>query len=254
MNGNYREEILEIKKEAIEKVNDDVKEVYSQHKEVLGGLLIMLIDLFDRYSKEGRFHANRYEREKILKEVKETIVKETKQLITRDIHISKDALEEIIRKSHEEHMKLWGSRGSTTLTPLFIQEIIFRDYKGSTFNNRIMENKKKLANRLYVEFDKGLKKHATLVELSHSIQETFKRSNYESYRLLMTEQARVFEEVQRNAFLISEMVDRVMWVAALCENTCPYCEMMDGSIFAVDDPNKPEIPAHVFCQCCWVPV
>jgi SPP1 gp7 family putative phage head morphogenesis protein len=94
----------------------------------------------------------------------------------------------------------------------------------------------------------------TLEEISHNIQEIFKQTNYETYRLLMTEQTRVFDEVQTKVFIDSSNVNKVMWVSALCENTCPYCEMMDGSIFTVDDPNKPEIPAHVFCQCCWVPI
>ena len=60
----------------------------------------------------------------------------------------------------------------------------------------------------------------TLEELSHNIQEIFKQTNYETYRLLMTEQSRVFDEVQTKVFIASTNVNKVMWVSALCGNTC----------------------------------
>ena len=254
MTQDLKDSILEIKKEAIEKVDQDVQEIYNEHKKVLGVLLLLLMELFDRYSLEGKFKVNRYQKAEILKNIEAVIIREAKGLAERDISISKNVLNEIIMQSYEWHIGLWGNTSSIVITPILTNEIIFREYKGDKFNNRITDNKRKLANRIYVEFDKAMINNSTLEELSHNIQEVFKQSNYESYRLLMTEQTRVFNEIQIMAFIVSGAVEKVTWVAALSEKTCPYCEMMDGSIFELDDLNRPEIPAHVLCQCCWVPV
>jgi SPP1 gp7 family putative phage head morphogenesis protein len=251
---DHKEKILEIKKKAIEKVEQEVEGIYNEHKKVLGMLLLLIMELFDKYSLEGKFNVNRYQRVEILKELENMIIKHTKELSQADINISKHILEDVITESYQMHTDLFGDIKNITITSVLLDEIIFKQYKGDIFDNRITDNKRKLANRLYVELDKGLINNVTLEELSHNIQEIFKQTNYETYRLLMTEQSRVFDEVQTKVFIASTNVNKVMWVSALCGNTCPYCEMMDGSIFTVDDPNKPEIPAHVFCQCCWVPI
>lgn len=45
----------------------------------------------------------------------------------------------------------------------------------------------------------------------------------------------------------------IEWVALLDGSTCPYCEELDGQQFGEGD-DIPEIPAHVNCQCTWIPV
>ena len=35
---------------------------------------------------------------------------------------------------------------------------------------------------------------------------------------------------------------------------CEECGAYDGMVFAVDDPDAPEIPVHVHCRCFWAPV
>ena len=47
-------------------------------------------------------------------------------------------------------------------------------------------------------------------------------------------------------------VERVEWLATTSERTCDYCSSMDGRTFPLDD--SPDMPAHVNCRCCWLPV
>lgn len=35
---------------------------------------------------------------------------------------------------------------------------------------------------------------------------------------------------------------------------CPECEEFDDQVYAVDDPDAPEIPVHPQCRCFWAPV
>lgn len=35
---------------------------------------------------------------------------------------------------------------------------------------------------------------------------------------------------------------------------CPECEEFDDQVYAVDDPDAPEIPVHPNCRCFWAPV
>lgn len=249
-----REEIQKIKKAAIKKVEEAVEETYKENKRLQGIFLLLLMDYFEQYSKEGRFWVNRYQRQAILKQLERKIIEETKVLGYQDVEYVKKVLEEIIKEAYEKHRNLMGGDANILLSPLWIQEIICRDYKDDNFENRVLNNKRKLAGRLFVAFDKALLNNATLEETSEKLQEVFKKTDYESYRLLMNEQGRVFDAVQTKVFIEEATIEKVVWESVLCSNTCAYCEMMDGSVFEVNDPNRPEIPAHVLCQCYWTPM
>lgn len=47
-------------------------------------------------------------------------------------------------------------------------------------------------------------------------------------------------------------VEEQEWCAAASERTCSYCLSMDGRKFPIDD--SPDMPGHVNCRCCWLPV
>ncbi|WP_102400283.1 minor capsid protein [Haloimpatiens massiliensis] len=249
-----KEKILEIKKEAIEKANAEAEEAKQRHKRLKGVFLLLLMDYFENYSKDGRFSVNRFQRKAILSEVEQKVIKETKALAQEELQIDENVLDDIVKNAYEKHVDVIGGDKNILLNPVFTHEIIFKDYRGDSFENRILNNKRKLAGKLYSAFDKVLLNNSTLGEASEIIKEVFDKSDYESYRLLMNEQGRVFDAVQTKIFIDEATIEKVMWASALCPNTCPYCEMMDGSVFEVNDPNKPEIPVHVLCQCCWIPV
>jgi len=249
-----KEEILKIKEQAIKKAKEAVAEIDQENKKIQGIIFLLLMEYFEQYSRDGSFRVNRYQRQTILKELEGRIIEETKIRGYQDVEYAKRILEEIIRETYERHESVLGESKEILLNPLLIQEIILKDYKGDDFENRVLNNKRRLAGRLYVEFDKILLNDSTLEEAANKLGEVFKKSKYDNYRLLMNEQGRVFDEVQTAVFVSEIRIEKMEWVSVLCDNTCPYCEMMDGSIFEVNDSSRPEIPAHVLCQCCWVPM
>lgn len=248
-----KEEILKIKEQAIKKAKEAVAEIDQENKKIQGIIFLLLMEYFEQYSRDGSLRVNRYQRQTILKELEGRIIEETKIRGYQDVEYAKRILEEIIRETYERHESILGANKEVLLNPLLIQEIILKDYKGDDFENRVLNNKRRLAGRLYVEFDKILLNDSTLEEAANKLGEVFKKSNYDNYRLLMNEQGRVFDEVQTAVFVSEIRIEKLEWVSVLCDNTCPYCEMMDGSVFEINDPGRPEIPAHVLCQCCWVP-
>lgn len=47
-------------------------------------------------------------------------------------------------------------------------------------------------------------------------------------------------------------IQKVRWIAALSDRTCPECEELNGQIFDITDPTLP--PAHVDCRCTIMPI
>jgi len=50
----------------------------------------------------------------------------------------------------------------------------------------------------------------------------------------------------------ADLIRGVMWVATLDTGTCPVCGALDGTVFSVDEGQRP--PAHFGCRCTTVPV
>lgn len=47
-------------------------------------------------------------------------------------------------------------------------------------------------------------------------------------------------------------IQKVRWIAAISDRTCPECEELNGQIFDISDPTLP--PAHVDCRCSIAPI
>lgn len=168
------------------------------------------MDYFEKYSEEGRLSVNRFQRNAILNEVEQRVIKETKALAQEELQIDESVLEDIVRNAYGKHVDVIGGDKNILLNPVFIHEIIFKDYKGDSFENRVLNNNRKLAGRLCSAFDKILLNNSTLGEASERIKEVFDKSDYESYRLLMNEQGRVFDAVQTKIFIDEATIEKVM--------------------------------------------
>lgn len=250
----YREEVLSIKQEAIDRVNEEVQVKKERNKKLLGIFMLLLMDYYNEHSKDWVLSVNRFERQRLLNDVKEKIIAEVEPQRSTDFLHGKNTLFDVVDKSYGALQRVIGVPNTHELNEEEINALLLMNYEEKNLEERIINNNKKLAGGLYVEFKKILSNGFTLGIASNMLREVFKKHEYENYRLLMNEQGRIFDHVQRKVFTEENNVREIMWVSALCQNTCPYCEMMDGSIFNVTDLDIPEIPAHVLCQCCWIPV
>ena len=123
-----------------------------------------------------------------------------------------------------------------------------------TYSSRIWNNHNKLANKLYDVIGKGISDGTSIPKLSKEIKDAFGSSSYQSTRLIRTEMARVVTEAQLNIYENSGVVDKVMYVATLDDRVSEICSSRDGNVWELNDPTKPEIPAHPNCRSTWVGV
>ena len=250
----YREEILEIKQDAIDKVNHELETKKESNKKLLGIFLLLLMNYYREYSQDEKLSVNKYQSQLLLNDVKEKIIEHIEPQRNIDLMSGVALLSGVIKNSYERHQNLIGGSNNKKFDSDTSEEIIFKTYEGNDFEGRIIRNNKRLAGGLYLGFEKILSNGFMLGVDSNMLSEVFEKHEYETYRLLMNEQGRVFNSAQRMVLTEENNIEKIMWVSALCQNTCPYCEMMDGSIFDVTSDAIPEIPAHVLCQCCWIPV
>lgn len=89
-------------------------------------------------------------------------------------------------------------------------------------------------------------------EIAKQIKDDFGVSAYQAARLVNTELAKVVSDAQLDVYRNSGVVEKVMWMATLENNTCETCADYDGKEFLLND--APKIPVHPNCRCCYVPI
>jgi len=77
---------------------------------------------------------------------------------------------------------------------------------------------------------------------------------YKEYRPINIARTEVIKEanIGRNNYYKEQGVDKVRWVAAMSERTCPDCMDMDGRVMEINNAQLP--PLHPLCRCSISPV
>ena len=95
-------------------------------------------------------------------------------------------------------------------------------------------------------------------ELAEAIQQAgVTRSTSRATAIARTETTRAYSLGSLAAFEVSGQVDRVEWITAQDEKTCPICEPLDGRVVAMGNPFDGGVyfpPAHPNCRCALLPV
>jgi SPP1 gp7 family putative phage head morphogenesis protein len=79
----------------------------------------------------------------------------------------------------------------------------------------------------------------------------FKTAQQRATLIARTETLRAHNE-GRKAFYREAGVEKVQWLTADDERTCPECAPLDGKVFKIDE--APAMPAHPGCRCAWTSV
>ncbi|MBK5242057.1 minor capsid protein [Clostridium sp.] len=255
MDKFVRDEIVKIKEEMMDKANGDVEEIKKEYKKYLLILIAFVSDYYNRHISNGKISNFRKniilnDLEKKIKEYAQEIYNFQYEFIVNDL---KDIYEETYFKNLEVLNEVKGMEVKGELIPDEIEEIINANYQGSNIKERLQNNITEFAEDLYKKIDRDIVNRKTLDEMITGISKTFEISTYDAKVLLNTEQTRIFTSAQEKVFINFE-VEEIMWCADVCRNTCMYCEAMDGRIFKLNDENRPTIPAHPNCNCCWIPI
>lgn len=254
MNNSVKEEIVKIKKEMHNKNYND-EEVKKEYKKYLLILIAVMSDYYNRYASEGKISNFRkniimHDLEKKIKEYAEELYNFQIDFMTNEL---KDIYEETYFKNLEVLNEAKNIKGKEELDSKEVENIINANYQGNNLKNRILINLTDFAESVYNRIDRGILNRKTLDEMITDVSRIFQLSTYTSKELLDTEQTRIFTAAQNKVFTDYE-IEEVMWCADVCSNTCMYCEAMDGKVFKLNDENRPDIPAHPNCNCCWIPI
>lgn len=134
----------------------------------------------------------------------------------------------------------------------FVKRAINTPIDGKNFSSRIWENTNDLANRIYNDVLDCIRNGTRPNAIARKIKDDYGATAYQAKRLVNTELARVVSDAQLDVYKNSGVVQKVMWMATLEDNTCENCAGLDGKTFDID--KAPRQPLHPCCRCCYVPV
>lgn len=255
MNKIIKDEVVKIKKEMHNKVYTDVEEVKKEYKKYLLILIAVMSDYYNRYASEGK--VSNFRKNMIMNDLEKKIREYSEEIYTFQYEFLVNELKDIYEETYFKNIEVLNYirrlKVKGELSPEVVEEVINAKYQGSNIKDRIKNNLTEFSENVYRKIDRGILNRKTLDEMITDISKSFEISTYDSRVLLDTEQTRIFTAAQNKAFTDYE-IEEVMWCADVCSNTCMYCEAMDGKVFKLNDENRPDIPAHPNCNCCWIPI
>lgn len=134
-----------------------------------------------------------------------------------------------------------------------IHKIVITKVKGDSWDDRVWNNKHETANVLQQEMEEFLKGKTSVNSIKKKIKDKFGSNAYNTERLVQYEVARC-QNAANELFNKKYGVDQVFYSATLDIKTCSCCSKYDSITYDVDDLQRPELPQHPFCRCCYISV
>lgn len=134
-----------------------------------------------------------------------------------------------------------------------VNKIINGVVEGNNWTHRSWTNKKDLEDILKRDIGKFLDGLITVNDIKAKVEKRFNTNAYITNRLINNEIARCQFEI--NDYFANEYgIEQQQFMAMLDSKTTQTCRGLDGSIFDVNDPNKPKIPqdTHIGCRSCYI--
>jgi len=132
-----------------------------------------------------------------------------------------------------------------------INQSILHKINDKTLNDRNLDNKVKLINKVKIAIKSNLQKGAFIDVINKDIDTRFNQGANSSVRILDNEIATNFNDAQMVAYERIG-IKRVVYNSVLEPNTCGVCESLHGTVFDID--SAPDLPLHVNCKCFFTPI
>lgn len=141
-----------------------------------------------------------------------------------------------------------------------LQKVINKPWAsdGKDFSSRIWTSKTQMVNQLHQEMTRmiiqGKAPDEAISHMTAFLKDKTKTAKYQAGRLVMTEQAYISSEAQRQAFKDLD-VEEFEVVATLDSHTSDICQEMDGKHFPMSEyeVGVTAPPFHVWCRSTTVP-
>lgn len=135
----------------------------------------------------------------------------------------------------------------------YINAAVNAKYKGEFFSDRIWANKISMLDHLQSSLVDAHSGKITIDKIGREIRDRFNVTAHESMRLVATENARVQERAIYDIGKDSGVSEQ-MFSSTLDGKTSEFCQEQDGKVYSIDDPDKPDIPAHPNCRSTFINV
>lgn len=162
-------------------------------------------------------------------------------------------LEKLTKDARDEYKRQAGILGqSLNYTEKSIAKIVNSSFLTATWSERLWTNQQALKGELNKLLNRGIVQGKNPRELARDLRKTFGGSIADSERLMITELARVQEDVFMDTANQLD-IDSYEYIAE--PGACKICEPLDGEIFKIEDaePGINIYPMHPRCRCSAAP-
>jgi SPP1 gp7 family putative phage head morphogenesis protein len=141
----------------------------------------------------------------------------------------------------------------TKMSDEILDKIINEKIDGEIWSNRLWSNKIKLKEELKTKIMEFLKGKINVNEISGLVKEKYNSNATNCSRLIRTEVAKVQSGVNEY-YARAKGIEQQLFVATLDNRTSKICQNFDGTVWDIDDADKPIPPknTHPNCRSCLV--
>lgn len=254
----YQKRIEDIAVEGEDFANSAMKDVYLEQKDALDELHKMIGKMYIDYAQDGFLNLDLEQKSKITDDIKTHLKEMGIRLAESEVSVVSGVLASVFATTYYKSAYTLESGMKTNikfniLRPEFIDKAVQTKFKDEMFSDRIWANKADMIDELQSSIIDAMHGNVSIDKVGRNIRDTFNVSAYESRRLVNTETARIKSQAQEQIGLDSG-VKQVIFSATLDAKTCSECASLDGNVYNIDDPNKPEIPLHPNCRSYYINV
>lgn len=134
-----------------------------------------------------------------------------------------------------------------------IDNIVNKKVNSKNWSDRLWTNKKDIELLLKKDINNFLVGNTSVNDIKKIINKRYSLNAYNTQRLVQTEIARCQAETDE-VFFKEEAIEKVMYMATLDKKTCDDCQKYDAKIYSLNDKNRPKLPQHPNCRCCYTEV
>ncbi|NYB73402.1 minor capsid protein [Sedimentibacter hydroxybenzoicus DSM 7310] len=155
------------------------------------------------------------------------------------------------KQVHKETMEHFGADVIWSLLDEHTaKQIVYANFKGANFSNRIWDNKSKLRAQLEKSVIDSVIVGNSKDEAVKDIRRCMGAGFNDADRIVRTEVQRALNDGQRQAYK-DRGYTQVRWLTGDDDRLCDECSAMDGKLF---DINEAPGVAHPRCRCTFIPV
>lgn len=228
------------------------KKLLSVYKDAEQTINIQLTDLYmdilskgEKVTANALYQQNRYKKLQDL--VNEQIIKIGKTEEKEVVNTLLKAYKQVYKETSE---KLTADFTWSILNENMAKEIVYANYKGANFSERIWLNKSKLRQQIEKSVIDSVVAGNPKDVAVKEIRNRFGAGFNDADRIVRTETQRVLNDGQRQTYK-DRGYNQVKWLVADDDRLCDECEPLDGKIFDIDQ--APSV-VHPNCRCTFIPV